>query len=266
MSHSNYASINRAFWNHRAEQHYDSEFYDNASFIKGRDSLTNIEDEFLAKDLSGLRVLHLMCHFGQDTLSMARRGAQVTGIDLSDTAVERANQLKMDIGQSDARFIRCNVLEADQYLNGEQFDLIFSSFGTIGWLPELTKWGQIIAQHLKPGGRFVFAEFHPVVWMFDDDFTNFQYPYFNVEGYEEESQGSYAAPEDEKKHNSVYFNHSIADTLQALLEAGLTIKQFKEYDFSPHNCFAKTIAGANGWQIQGLAGKLPMVFALEAVR
>lgn len=261
---SDYLRINRDFWNHRAEQHFDSDFYDNASFLAGRNSLNAIELAILGDDLSGQRALHLMCHFGQDTLSLERMGAVATGIDLSDVAIEKAQLLCRQAGLK-AHFIRANVLEIDQHLT-EPFDLVFSSYGTIGWLPELTRWGQLVAQFLKPGGRFVFADFHPVVWMFDDDFTRFQYPYFNLAAYVEESQGSYAAPADEKVHQSAYWNHSLADVFQALLGAGLRITHFSEYDYSPYNCFANTVESENGYMIKGLEGKLPMVFALEAVK
>lgn len=259
---SDYLTINRNFWNHRAEQHFDSEFYDNPSFLAGRNSLNTIELDILGDDLSGQQALHLMCHFGQDTLSLARMGATATGVDLSDVAIEKAQLLQQQLGLP-ATFIRSNVLAIDEHLN-QPFDLIFSSYGTIGWLPELARWGQLIAKFLKPGGRFVFADFHPVVWMFDDDFTYFQYPYFNCAAYVEESKGSYAAPEDEKVHASAYWNHSLADVFQALLNAGLTITHFSEYDYSPYDCFAKTVKTEQGFQIQGFEGKLPMVFALEA--
>lgn len=258
----NYIDLNRAFWNHRAEQHFDSEFYDNPTFLAGRNPLNPIEMAILGDDLSGQKALHLMCHFGQDTLALERLGAEATGLDLSDTAIEKAQQLRDQAGLK-ARFIRSNVLEADQHLD-EQFDLVFSSYGTIGWLPELSKWGQVIAHFLKPAGRFVFAEFHPVVWMYDDDFTHFKYPYFNLEGYIEESQGSYAAPEDQKAHSSAYWNHSLADVIQALLNAGLSITHFSEYDYSPYDCFNLTVPCPGGYQIKGHEGKMPMVFALEA--
>ncbi|MEM9261515.1 MAG: class I SAM-dependent methyltransferase [Bacteroidota bacterium] len=259
-----YATINRKFWNHRAKEHFDSKFYDNPSFINGRNSLNAIERTILGKDLSGQSALHLMCHFGQDTLSLARLGAKVTGIDLSNVAVDKARELAAQV-EVDATFVVGDVLKIDEVLT-EQYDLIFSSYGTIGWLPNLIRWGQLIAQFLKPGGRFVFAEFHPVVWMFDDDFTYFQYPYFNRQGYVEESQGSYAAPEDQHQHESAYWNHGLAETMQALITAGLRITHFSEYDYSPYDCFAKTVPIPGGYQIKGLAGKLPMVFALEAVK
>jgi SAM-dependent methyltransferase len=261
---------NQEFWNHRAEKHYDSAFYDNASFIRGRNSLNSIERAIIGDDLSGQRVLHLMCHFGQDTLSLARLGGQVTGVDLSPTAIAKARQLTTAV-EVTADFICCNVLEIDQHLSGT-FDLIFASYGHIGWLPELTRWGQLIGQYLKPGGRFVLAEFHPTLWMFDDDFTEFAYSYFNVEPCIEENAASYTdlsaavEPADAPKLLSYYWNHSLADVFQALMAAGLHLSHFSEYDYSPYDAFHHTLKTEQGYQIKGLEGKLPMVFALEAVK
>jgi ubiquinone/menaquinone biosynthesis C-methylase UbiE len=111
--------------------------------------------------------LHLQCHFGQDTLSMSRMGAQTTGVDLSDKAIDAARKLNQEINQQ-ATFICCNIYDLPQHLD-QQFDIVFTSYGTIGWLPDLNQWAALIARYLKPGGKFVFAEFHPVVWMFDND-------------------------------------------------------------------------------------------------
>lgn len=266
MKTPDYISINREFWNHRAEVHFGSDFYDNSSFLEGRNSLNNIELAILGDQLAGQRVLHLQCHFGQDTLSLARMGAEVTGIDLSEKAIEKAKSLQHQMGLN-AEFICCDVLKIDEHLNtNEPYDLIFASYGAIGWLPELKRWGQLISQYLKPGGRFVFAEFHPVLWMLNDEMDAFDYSYFNKKAYLEESQGSYASPEDKKKHQSYYWNHSLADVFSSLLEAGLTISHFSEYDYSPYDCFEKTVKTTDGYQIEGLQEILPMVFALEAVK
>lgn len=261
---------NREFWNHRAEQHYDSAFYDNASFIRGRNSLNGIERAILGDDLSGQRVLHLMCHFGQDTLSLARLGGQVTGLDLSPTAIAKARQLADEV-EVVADFICCNVLDVDQHLEGT-FDLIFASYGHVGWLPELNNWGQLIGRYLKPGGRFVLVEFHPTLWMFDDNFTEVTYSYFNVAPCIEENAASYTdltaktTAAADQKLTSYYWNHSLADVFQALMAAGLQMTHFSEYDYSPYDAFNKTVSTAQGFQIQGLEGKLPMVFALEMTK
>jgi 2-polyprenyl-3-methyl-5-hydroxy-6-metoxy-1,4-benzoquinol methylase len=255
-------ATNRAYWNHLADIHFDSGFYDNPGFLAGRNSLNAIELDLLGEDLAGLDVLHLQCHFGQDTLSLARLGARVTGLDLSDTAIARARELARQAGL-EATFVRANVLDMDQYLD-RTYDLIFSSYGTIGWLPGLTRWGQLIGQFLKPGGRFVFAEFHPVVWMLDDGMTRFQYSYFNREVIAETVQGSYAVPQDTKQQACYSWNHSLADVFNALRGGGLQLTRFEEYDYSPYDCFARTVKTDQGYQIKGLEGKMPMVYALEA--
>lgn len=262
---------NREFWNHRTEKHYGSAFYDNATFIRGRNSLNTIEMALLGNDLSGQRALHLMCHFGQDTLSLARLGADVTGVDLSPVAIEKARQLSEEV-EVKAEFVCCNVLDIAQHIEGE-FDLIFASYGHLGWLPDLNKWGQLIAQYLKSGGRFILAEFHPALWMFDDDFKELAFSYFNVEPCIEENAPSYtdlsatAAPEeDAPKLLSYYWNHSLADVFQALMTAGLQLSHFSEYDYSPYDAFNNTVESEKGYHIKGFEGKLPMVFVLEMVK
>src|SRR5690606_20725019 len=119
-------------------------------------------------NLKDKKVLHLQCHFGQDSISLARLGASVVGVDLSDKAIEQAQHIAQELN-ADARFICCDIYDLPKHLN-EQFDIVFTSYGTIGWLPDLDKWASVIHHFLKPGGQFIFAEFHPVVWMFDNDF------------------------------------------------------------------------------------------------
>ena len=171
----NYIDINRQSWNNKVDYHVKSDFYDLDGFLKGNTSLNDIELKLLG-DIKGKSVLHLQCHFGQDSISMSRLGAQVTGIDLSDKAIETARLLAEQTHQ-DTIFICCNIYDLPQHLN-QQFDIVFTSYGTIGWLPDLNQWAHIIAHFLKPNGRFIMAEFHPVVWMFDDDFQQITYNYF----------------------------------------------------------------------------------------
>ncbi|MCK5906496.1 MAG: class I SAM-dependent methyltransferase, partial [Flavobacteriales bacterium] len=152
---------NRESWNKRSEVHFVSEFYDNKSFLEGKISLTEIELSELG-DVKGKSLLHLQCHFGQDTLSFARMGAKVTGVDLSDKGIEFANVLKEKSG-IDAEFIVSNVYDLKENLKGE-FDIVFTSFGVLGWLPDLDKWAEIVSHFLKSGGIFYIAEFHPIVW------------------------------------------------------------------------------------------------------
>lgn len=262
-----YLSINRKAWNIRTEAHFTSEFYDVAGWLAGETSLGEIELALLPEDLKGKKLLHPFCHFGQDTLSLARMGAEVTGVDLSDRAVERAKELSEKSGIP-GRFINSDVLSLVDALDEHgTFDIIFQSYGTIGWLPELTEWARMVATFLKPGGRFIFAEFHPVVWMLDDhDRRKIGYPYFNLTPIVEENKGSYTDNSD-IPFTDVSWNHGFGDVLGALLGAGLRIDHFEEYDFSPYDCFSDAVpVGEKRWQLKGVEGDIPMVYSLVAVR
>ncbi len=185
-----YIQTNKILWNKKTAIHIHSDFYDNENFLKGKTSLKDIELALLG-NIKGKKILHLQCHFGQDTLSLARMGAQVTGVDLSDAAILEAQKLATQLKLSQqVQFICCDVNELDKHLD-EQFDIIFTSYGTIGWLPKIDKWGQLIAHFLKPKGQFIFVEFHPVLWMLDDGFQQLAYPYFNTQVFHEEYTTSY---------------------------------------------------------------------------
>jgi len=253
-----YRAINRAAWNRRTALHLDSDFYDMAGFLSGKTSLREIELNLLG-EVQGLDLLHLQCHFGQDSLSLARMGAQVTGVDLSDVAIREARRLNDQLGLS-AQFVCSDLYEL---VLPAEFDLVFTSYGTIGWLPDLDRWAQVVATHLRPGGRFVFVEFHPVVWMFDDDFQQIVYRYFTSDPIVEESQGSYARPDAGETLASVSWNHGLAEVVQALLQQGLILQDMQEYDFSPYDVFTGGEAvGENRYQIAKFGDKLPMIYSL----
>jgi SAM-dependent methyltransferase len=261
---TDYQSINRKLWNDKTGVHLESEFYDLPGFKAGKSSLNDIELEQLG-DIRGKKLLHLQCHFGQDTLSLARKGAEVTGVDLSDKAIEAAQGLAEEL-EIPARFVTGDVLEADLLLEGEQFDIIFSSYGTIGWLPEIKTWGRVIYNLLRPGGVFHFVEFHPFIWLFDEQFGKIVYPYFNRGPIIEEIEGSYADRDAPIKNESCSWAHSLADVFTALREPGLDIVSFREFDYSPYDCFPKAVKTERGYQVKGMEGMIPMVFALEAVK
>lgn len=261
---SEYISINKALWDAKTIVHKDSEFYDLPSFKAGKNTLNSIEMGLLG-DVAQKSVLHLQCHFGQDTMSFSRLGAVATGIDLSSNAIELAKALSTEL-QLNTQFIETDVYSVPEKVVGE-FDLVFSSYGTIGWLPDLNKWANVIASKLKHGGEFVFAEFHPVVWMFDYDFKFIEYSYFNVTPIIEMTEGTYAEKSAPLKNNSVSWNHPLADVLTALINAGLQITHFKEFDFSPYNCFNGMVEIEPGkFQVKGLEGKFPLVYALKATK
>ena len=260
----NYIQTNRKTWNEKTGVHIKSAFYDNENFLKGKSSLQDVELNLLG-DITGKNILHLQCHFGQDSISLSRLGANVTAIDLSDEAIKRAREFALQTN-TQTKFICCNIYDLPNYLD-EQFDVVFASYGTISWLPHLDKWAEIISQYLKPGGKFVFAEFHPVVWMFDDEFDKPGYNYFNTGALAETETGTYADKESQIVHDYVNWNHSISEILNSLINNGLEINSFNEFDYSPYNCFKHTTMTEPGkYRIKHLDNKIPMIYSILATK
>lgn len=206
-------------------------------FLAGKSSLNSIELELLG-DVSGKKVLHLQCHFGQDTISLARMGAIATGVDFSEKAIAKAREIAIET-KADAKFICTDVYSLPDVLH-EKFDIVFTSYGTIGWLPDIDRWAKVISTFLKPGGEFVFAEFHPVVWMFDTQFEKVAYNYFKADAIIETDLGTYANKAAPIENESVSWNHSISEVVNNLVNNGLEITVLNEYDYSPYNCFNGT--------------------------
>jgi len=261
---ADYKRINKEAWNKRTEVHIASDFYDNESFIQGRNSLNPIETELLG-DIRRKSVLHLQCHFGQDTISLTRLGATATGVDLSDAAIEKARELARRT-RSKARFVCCDIYDLPRHLD-RRFHVVFASYGTIGWLPDMDRWAAIVTRYLRPGGRLVFVEFHPVVWMFDDTFTRVAYNYFNDGPIVEYEEGTYADKKARIGQDQVWWNHSLDEVIGSLLRHGMELTAFREFDHSPYNCFGAMTEDEPGkFRIKGIGNRLPMVYALTARR
>jgi SAM-dependent methyltransferase len=257
-----YFEANKNLWNQRTTVHKDSDFYDLEGFKAGANALTPIELNEMG-DVKAKSLLHLQCHFGMDTLSFARMGAKCTGIDLSDDAIKLAKEINEEL-KLDAKFVCCNVYDTSKYIK-EQFDIVFTSYGVIGWLPDLDKWANVIAEKLKPGGSFYMAEFHPVIWMFDEEFTHIKYYYDNREVIITENEGTYTDRNADIKGKEYSWNHSISEVLNALINAGLKIEFFNEHMYSPYPCFRNVVEREKGkWHINGMEGKIPMVYSLKA--
>ncbi|MFT4779019.1 MAG: SAM-dependent methyltransferase [Flavobacteriales bacterium] len=255
-----YKEINRQSWNNRTEIHVDSDFYDVEGFLAGKSSLNSIELEMLG-NLEGKKVLHLQCHFGQDSISLARMGAQVTAVDLSDVAIEKGKTLAEKAGV-DVRFICCDVYSLLEHLD-DSFDLIFTTYGVVGWLPDMDRWAKLISNYLKPQGQLVFVEFHPAVWMFDDDFEGIKYSYFNTGFIQETESGTYTDFDNSLTQDYVMWNHGMSEVVNALISNGINIKSLDEFDYSPYNCFKGTVEFEPGkFRIEKMGGKLPMVYAI----
>jgi SAM-dependent methyltransferase len=257
-----YLEINRAAWNVKTPIHIESAFYDMPGFLAGNTTLKSLEIGLLG-DVNGKRILHLQCHFGQDSLSLARMGAHVTGVDFADVAIAKAVSLATEL-QLEARFIQCDLYSLKDHLD-ETFDVVFTSYGTIGWLPDLQKWADIVQHFLRPGGQFIMVDFHPVVWMFDERFKSVAYSYFNTGPIVEQAQGSYVDRRAPISYEIMGWIHPIADILQNLMDAGLRLEQFREWDYSPYSCFDEVEEDEPGvFRVKHLKKKIPMVYGIVA--
>jgi ubiquinone/menaquinone biosynthesis C-methylase UbiE len=259
-----YFDTNRRSWDKATPFHIQSSFYDHAAFLAGASTLKPIEENLLG-DLEGKALLHLQCHFGQDTISLQRKGALVTGVDFSEAAIEEARRSAAQLSIP-ADFICCNIYDLPRLLD-KRFDIVFTSYGVIGWLPDLKSWAALINRFLKPGGRFLMAEFHPFVWTLDSEFKGIGYDYFNAGPIFETLSGTYADPAAPIEQEHISWNHSLSEVFQALLNEGMHIDQFHEYDYSPYPCFPSLREDGPGeFRFSHLAHRIPMVYALSAVK
>ena len=256
-----YFDTNKKLWDAKTAIHKDSDFYFLEKFKQGKTSLNKFELDALG-DVSGKTMLHLQCHFGQDSLSWARMGAKVTGADISPKAIQLAKELNTELGL-DAQFVESNIVELDQNLKGK-FDLVFTSYGTITWLPDLDKWAKIVAHFLKPGGIFYMVDFHPMLYMFEWESQKLTYPYFNTGVLTEVEEGTYADPDSAISMREYSWQHSSAETINALLNKNLQLLDFQEFNESPYNCFPNMKTKDNGMFFFGKKElQIPQLFSLK---
>lgn len=249
--------MNRQCWNRRTSIHVGSAFYDMAGFKKGQTSLNPFELALLG-DVAGRSILHLQCHFGQDTLSLARMGAEAIGVDFAEAAITVARETAEEMGLT-ADFVLSNVLELDL---GRKFDTVFASYGVLGWIPDVAEWMQVVYHHLAPGGELILVEFHPLIWLFDQKTP---VDYFHSPEPDIESQhGSYTDGGDDVEITSCYWNHTLSEVLDAAMQVGLELALFKEFDHSPYP-LGGMVERAPGEHVLGdRAGqRLPHVYALR---
>jgi SAM-dependent methyltransferase len=257
-------STNKATWNNKVDIHAASDLYNMESFRQGETSLMPYELSALG-DVKGKSLLHLQCHFGQDTMSWSRLGAQCTGVDLSDTGIALARKLNEEL-HLDAQFFCCNVLDTSEHIK-ETFDIVFTSYGVIGWLPDLKPWGRMIAERLKKGGVFYIAEFHPIVWMYDylSKKPIMKYAYNRKEVIYEEEKGTYADENADIESKTYCWNHGLSEVINALTEAGLHIEYLNEYDESPYDVLPDLEQVDSGMYVT--KDKLyPLIFEIKATK
>ena len=252
----NYLNINKEAWDKRTRVHVESKFYDVKNFKDGTSSLNTVELEQVG-NVEGKKLLHLQCHFGQDTLSWARQGATVTGVDLSTEAIEQANKLKSDL-ELDATFIANDIYQFGNETT-EKFDIVFTSYGVLCWLPDLTLWAKVISNSLEAGGEFHLVEFHT----FNDLLCG--YSYFPRTEPDIESEGTYTENCDGTESKMVTWAHSLSEVINALIAAGLSIEHFEEYPYSPYNCFEglEHVSG-HGYQLLHKEQQVPLLYSIKA--
>ncbi len=270
MDEREYIEANRRHWDSVVATHVESDFYRVEEFKAGRSKLKPVELGELG-DVRGKTLLHLQCHFGLDTLSWAREGATVTGADFSGEAVAAARALAAETG-IDARFVQSDLYDLPDVLD-ERFDIVFTSYGVLGWLPDMRRWAAVAAHFLKPGGTFYIAEFHPVAWIFDDspgvDDLRVHYPYFPpAEPLRIESNGTYANPSAQVEHRVTYaFPFTLGDVVTSLIEAGLRLEYLHEFPFSTYQFLPFTHETEDGTvRLTTHDGSVPLLFSIRATK
>ena len=238
MGLDEYRLANQRNWDSRAPVHAASKLYNLDKFVADPQHLSSVVefDRDYIGDVTDKSLVHLQCHIGTDTLSWARLGAQVTGLDFSATSLEIARDLAERAG-IDARFVEAELYDAPQVLAGEQFDIVYTGVGSLGWLPDIRGWARVVAELLAPGGTLLIREGHPMMWALDETRTDDQLvvtlPYFEHAEplrWDEDETYSDNPTGIAMEHTVVYdWNHGLGEILTAVLDAGLTIRTFVEH-------------------------------------
>ena len=255
MSETDYLEMNRAGWDRRAKAHFESAFYDVPGCLAGGCSLREIELAALG-DVTDKKLLHLQCHFGLDTLSLARRGAVCTGVDLSPVAIDQARTLAEQAGL-DAEFV-CSDVYAFERSRPEPYDIVFTSYGALCWLPDLDRWAGIVAANLAVGGMIHLVEFHPVIDLLEG------YAYFTRPAPDVEEEGTYTEDGEAVKAELATWTHPISSVINALIGAGIEIEHVNEFPFSPYDCFEGLQEQAPGrFTMSHRGNAVPLVYSVK---
>lgn len=259
-------ALNRANWNARVPIHAASRAYDLQGFVADGRELRDFELKELG-DVAGKSLLHLQCHIGTDTLSWARAGARVTGLDFSAPAIEVARGLAERIGAADARFVVSDVYNAPEALGHAVYDVVYTGLGVLCWLPDIERWARTVAELIAPGGCLYLVEFHPFTDVFDGDATTVRYDYFNTQAQVWDNEHTYTDGDKLEAATVTHqFSHTLGSILSSLIAAGLRLEFLHEFDFTMFPRFAELEQHAGGYRFPAGQPRLPLLYSLRATK
>ncbi len=260
--------VNRANWDERAVVHASGELYDLAGFRAGRSTLRPFELAEIG-DVTGRSLVHLQCHLGQDTLSWARQGAEVTGLDFSAQALGIARGLAAEAGLEDrARFVEADVYEAGKVLDERRFDIVYTGPGALVWLPDLDRWAAVAASLVADGGFVYLAEYHPLTGMLGVDGRTLERDYFDRRPMVVDEGSGYAGRAALENRLSVQWHHTLGEIVTALAGAGLRIEFLHEHPAAHGPGLPALRRDAFAGCYTPLPGdpQIPLVYSLRATR
>lgn len=267
---TDYRVLNRANWDERAPAHAASPDYAVERFAADPAYLSEVVrfDRPRLGDVAGLRGAHLQCHIGTDTVSLARLGARMTGLDFSPASLEQARRVAARAG-ADVDFVEADVYDAAEALGAAAFDLIYTGVGALCWLPDVRRWAGVVAELLRPGGRLFLREGHPMLWTLPDETLSLEHPYFErAQPLVWEEPGTYVATDAAFTHNTTHeWNHGLGETVTALLDAGLELTGLAEHDSVPWEALPGLMArdDAGEWRLADRPERLAASYTLQAV-
>ena len=272
MTGPDYRTINHANWESRVPVHAASASYRLDRYIAEPDLISETVDFDRTRlgDIVGLDVVHLQCHMGNDSLSLARLGANVTGLDFSGSALVEARRVSA-AGGPHVEYVEADVYSAPDVLGRDRFDLVYTGIGALCWLPSVERWASTVAKLLRPGGELFMREGHPVLWALDDPRPDglvvMAFPYFETDGVAFSEADTYVEQESPlTAPDIVHFNHGLAEIFNALWSAGMEITMFDEHMSVPWNPLGDAMADVGGgeFQLAERPERLPATYTLRA--
>jgi SAM-dependent methyltransferase len=270
---NDYVAINRANWDERAPAHAASEDYGFDRFVSDPEYLSDVVrfDRPRLGDLQGLRGVHLQCHIGTDTLSLARLGARMSGLDFSSAALREARRLAAD-ADSVIDFREAETYDAVDVFGPASFDLVYTGIGALCWLPDVARWARVVAGLLRPGGRLFIREGHPMLWSLDEtsEPPSLGYPYFEtIDPVAYEDSGTYVNTETVFTNGlSHSWNHGLGEIITGLLTAGMRLTSLVEHDSVPWQALPGNmiVDEAGEWRLADHPERLAASYTLQAVK